>query len=386
NAASSTFSINTNYSYNGLLVKYNSSGQFQWSKLLGGNLNEWFTDIATDNTGNIYATGVFYSDSVDFKPTSGSFYLKNKSINGDAFMAKYDATGNLLFAHNFGGASSGIASNPGITIDSNNDIYFCFGYLPNTSTADFDIDPDTSKYILTAGYNIRMVLAKYNSNCKFYWGKEIITFGNNGGSLYNICLDNANSVYLVGNLFDSYCDFDPSPNTNLLSGGNEFYIAKYTSNADLVWALDYDPDAGTCYDIAYHNSGHIYAIGYFHSDTGIDLDPGPGTSILTSGTSTLVAWSAFVVKYTIGGLIGVDELNQDTNNLSLFPNPAKDYLNINSKDNSEFEIYSIDGKLLEVVNTKKTKNVRIDVSNYSEGMYFLLDKSSGTRSKFVIYR
>ncbi|TAL67486.1 MAG: M20/M25/M40 family metallo-hydrolase [Bacteroidetes bacterium] len=65
--------------------------------------------------------------------------------------------------------------------------------------------------------------------------------------------------------------------------------------------------------------------------------------------------------------------------LSLYPNPATDYLNVITKsEKSKFEIYSIIGK-----NILETNNKSVDVSHFPTGIYFL--KSGNLVSMFVKY-
>ncbi|MBI4946118.1 MAG: SBBP repeat-containing protein [Bacteroidetes bacterium] len=69
-----------------------------WAKKAGGGNYDFGTGIATNKAGNIYTTGYFQSSAISF----GSTTLYNQSIpnssNSDIFLAKYDLSGNLLWA------------------------------------------------------------------------------------------------------------------------------------------------------------------------------------------------------------------------------------------------------------------------------------------------
>lgn len=62
------------------------------------------------------------------------------------------------------------------------------------------------------------------------------------------------------------------------------------------------------------------------------------------------------------------------NNFAVFPNPAKENLVINSKntiENLNLKIFSTEGRLIRTQNLDFYKHASIDVSNLSNGIYFL---------------
>ena len=78
-------------------------------------------------------------------------------------------------------------------------------------------------------------------------------------------------------------------------------------------------------------------------------------------------------------------------NISIFPNPVSNELNISfkNKNNSEytFEVYSINGKLIQAdKNTNAFGSVKkLDVSNLSSGFYLLkvINENQSSVIKFV---
>lgn len=84
------------------IVKYDSLGNVHWAKSIGGTNNEVGNSINVDLYGNIYVTGYFQSTSLTF----GNTVLTNSGIGYDIFIAKYDASGNLLWAKSAGGADT----------------------------------------------------------------------------------------------------------------------------------------------------------------------------------------------------------------------------------------------------------------------------------------
>jgi hypothetical protein len=72
------------------IAKYDASGTLLWVKQAGGSSIDWGLGIAVDGSGSSYITGNFRG-SANFGNTSIT-----SSGDWDAFIAKYDASGNVL--------------------------------------------------------------------------------------------------------------------------------------------------------------------------------------------------------------------------------------------------------------------------------------------------
>lgn len=89
------------FCYDAFLVKFNSSGVRIWGTYYGSAMNESANSVATDIVGNVYITG--YTESTTNISTAGGF---QPTIGGgtDAFLVKFDAAGNRLWATYYGGS------------------------------------------------------------------------------------------------------------------------------------------------------------------------------------------------------------------------------------------------------------------------------------------
>nr|WP_227026951.1 SBBP repeat-containing protein [Corallococcus soli] len=89
------------------VIKYNAAGTKQWTRQFGaaGN-NAWLYGAATDAAGNLYLTGQS-GGGLDGNP--------NPTTGGDAYLIKYDPSGNRLWTREFSSAHGIWAS--GIFID-----------------------------------------------------------------------------------------------------------------------------------------------------------------------------------------------------------------------------------------------------------------------------
>lgn len=67
-------------------AQYNTSGNLQWAKSVGGTSDDGSSSIAINNSGEIVVTGSFYSPTIDFSNTT----LTNVG-NNDVFVAKMES-------------------------------------------------------------------------------------------------------------------------------------------------------------------------------------------------------------------------------------------------------------------------------------------------------
>ena len=76
------------------LVKFDAAGNRIWATYYGGTDEDYGRSVATDVAGNVYLIG--FTASIAGIPTGGAFQT---ALNGmyDAFLVKFDATGNRFF-------------------------------------------------------------------------------------------------------------------------------------------------------------------------------------------------------------------------------------------------------------------------------------------------
>ncbi|MEI6853496.1 MAG: SBBP repeat-containing protein, partial [Bacteroidota bacterium] len=106
------------------LAKYNTNGTPLWARSAVGTGTEIAYSIATDNSGNIFMTGAFDSPSLTF----GTTILTNAGVC-DIFLVKYDANGSMQFATKLGGTGDDKAYS--IAVDNSGHVYLA-GYFSNS--------------------------------------------------------------------------------------------------------------------------------------------------------------------------------------------------------------------------------------------------------------
>ena len=138
------------------ISKLNAAGNFVWAKQLGGTSSEVGYSIAVDASFNVYTAG-YFQGTTDFNPDPA---ITNNFISAgqaDIFVNKLDASGNFLFAKQFGG--TGIDQGFGIALDASRNIHTT-GYF--SGTADLDPDPSITNNFTVSGVSSDIFVVKLN--------------------------------------------------------------------------------------------------------------------------------------------------------------------------------------------------------------------------------
>lgn len=311
-----------------------------WAKSAGGSGDDQALSIANDTQGNIYAAGFFTSPIMIF----GSDTLTNTGLN--MFLAKYDATGNIIWAKTSGGSNHNYGNS--VTTDNAGNVYVAGYFSSNTILFDTILLTRHDTTVIWAN----LFLVKYDSSGNVIWARNttkgastasavttdnlgnIFISGNCGADslvigpdtlfppsnydrfvakydtagnglwvrgLYTgggaidvdapfISADKYGNLYITGNFHVNVCVI---VSTNLvMQGDDDIYLAKFNSAGNLLWAKRYgESGEDKASSIASDTSGNIYITGYFTSNN-IDFD---------SFTLPGIGYTAFVVKLDAGG-------------------------------------------------------------------------------------
>ena len=268
------------------VAKYSSAGAYQWAFKIGGSNLDGGYGIAVDGSSNVYVTGTFRGNNVDFDPGSGTANL-SATGNQDIFVAKYNSSGVYQWAIKIG--SSNADYGYAIAADASGNAYVT-GYYQGTA----DFDPGSGTASLTNAGAQDGFIAKYNSSGAYQWAIKIAGSGIDYG--YGISLDGSGNVHVIG-AFDGTVNFNPSGTANLTSAGmRDIFVGKYTSAGSYVWAIHVggtDNDYG--YGITTDGSSNVFITGYIAMTA--DMDPSGGTANLASGGGADI----FFAKYNSSG-------------------------------------------------------------------------------------
>lgn len=237
---------------------------FEWGGRFGGIGEDVVRDVHVDAAGNTYTTG-YFTDDADFNIGNGVTTLVSEGFF-DVFVQKTDASGNLVWAKNFGSAEFDYGT--AVTSDAQGNVYVC-GLFEST----VDFDPGAGVTELTSnGQDIFIV--KFDVNGNFVWARAV------GGPGYDepqgVGVDGQGNVY-VGGYFNDTVDFDPGAGTSEATGLglNDNFVLKLNSAGNFVWAKTFG-NAGFegILALKVNAAGDQYITGFFEGT--VDFDPGTG--------------------------------------------------------------------------------------------------------------
>jgi len=291
-----------------LLCLLNNSSNAQapnwlWAKSTGSINDDQANAIAVDASGNTYIAGWFDSDTVKF----GSNSLINAGAY-DIFLAKYDASGNVLWATRAGGKNYDYANS--VAVDASGNIYVA-GYF-TSDTAWFG----SVRLLNTGGtdYTADMFLVKYNSSGVVQWAKSATGLGDDKAS--SVAVDASGNAYVTGYFTSFYLTFGSSmlKNSDTTSYTDDIFLVKYNSSGTVQWAKSAGSigwDEGI--SLAIDASGNSYVTGTFYSPT-ITF----GATTLTNADNSGSTDDIFLVKYNTSGTVqwakSAGEINYDEAN------------------------------------------------------------------------
>jgi hypothetical protein len=239
---SGSLSSNSNLGLDDVFVaKYSTSGTQLWIKQFGTSSNDNAQAITTDSSGNAYVTGY----------TSGSLPDNSNFGLDDFFVAKYSPFGFQLWVNQFG--SSNYDRVTSISTDNNGKIFitgYTGGSLPATTDNSLPVNSNL-------GGNDAFI-AEYNTNGFLFRVKQFGSSGSDiptGISTYTNDFGNT-SIYVTG-----YTDGSLPGNNNL--GGNDAFIAKYSTAYEQIWLKQFGTSSSDFVQaISTDSHGNIYVTGW----------------------------------------------------------------------------------------------------------------------------
>lgn len=252
---------NANGNTDGIIVKFDSSGNLLWEKIIDqNNKANIFNSIAIDYNNNIVAAGYFYSTW--------------QAYDHDYYFVKFDQNGDEIFRKIYSTSGHDILRD--MTVDKNNNIILV-GQSPY--------------------YGFHVI--KYDQLGNFIWSDAYyLSSQGQYGNPYGVVTDDFGNIYVGGHF-----------NYNSL---NHPRLIKWDSNGNSVWVRDYKPTTsfGVWSGIAINGNGNIFVNGWYSNN-------------LTGWTGTQTDGQILTVGYDPDGNI-IEEISYKNTNKEAYYHLAFD--------------------------------------------------------------
>lgn len=203
-----------------LVVKFNPAGDaLLYSTSIGGAADEYGYGIAVDSAGNAYITGS--TASSDFPVTTGVF--QSASGGGtDAFAAKLNPAGVLLYSTYIGGSSSDIGR--GIALDSAGNAYLA----GDTSSSNFPVTANAMQAARNGTNTDAFVTVLNPTGAALAYSSYLGGSGNvaGGDKAYGITVDSSGNVIVVGQTDSANFPMQSAFQTTHSGGNFDAFVAK----------------------------------------------------------------------------------------------------------------------------------------------------------------
>lgn len=333
------------------VAKYSSDGLPLWAKKNNYSSSVYHsqpTSLSTDSDGNSYVSG----------PFGGTCTFEGNAVSTtsltSSYLAKFSASGNVQFVKKYGGYLFGTK----IKFDSQDNLYMTGGFANAVTLGQTN---------LTATGNADIFLSKLNSNGDVLWARKA------GGTFAEIPYDIAiggNAIYIGGYFTSSTLAFGTitltNPMTVDVNGPSSSFVAKYDMQGNVL-------EAGAPVATGMNTLYSVCAAGNFAYCSGNYInDFTLGNTMISSANQNI-----FVARLNTAPLSNKDFLIQP---LAVFPNPAKDILNIKSEKllNSDYVIFDSTGRNMQ---HGSIGNNSIDITALLSGIYIL--STNGINTKFI---
>lgn len=262
------------------LSKFSNGGYPVWGTYFGGSGEDVATAISADLLGNVYITG--YTTSTDSIATAGAYKTNGGGTFTDAFIARCNTAGNLIWATYFGGSDDDAST--GIACGKDGDMFIC----GKTSSTDSIVTASAFQSVVLT-YDDEGFIAAFDSSGALRWGTYFGAYGSNavGGA---VC-DPLGDLYVTGSTSCTDSIATPGSYQSMLSGAANAYLVKFNRDGARLWGAYYGGGGDGGNAISVDDSGHIYITGTTTSESQIATPDATQTTYVGGGDAFLAQFA-----------------------------------------------------------------------------------------------
>lgn len=280
-------------SYDGFLVKYNSSGSAQWGRVINASQDDYIYGITIDSSNNIYLVGQYRGSSAFL----GNGVTLPTPSAVDGFLVKYDSAGIPQWEKTVNATAVNDRVNS-VGIDNSGNVYITGFYSASGAT----VNLGNGVILLDALGGSDAFLIKYNSAGVTQWGKRIGSSTSDEGT--DLAIDSTGNSYVVG-YYNVGINFGNGVTLGNAFGGQDSFLLKSDSSGLAQWAKRINSSGLDNADaVQIDSSGNIYVLGEYASGSttslgnGVNLPPSVGSSqdivLLKYNSQGLEQWAKYI--------------------------------------------------------------------------------------------
>ncbi|WP_020529700.1 SBBP repeat-containing protein [Flexithrix dorotheae] len=234
------------------IVKYHTDGNALWARKIIGEGTNFTKDIVTDGKGNIFVTGKFYGDFLDF----GDGKVIQGNEKGSLFIAKYSFDGKIIWAKTTQGNS--ISEGESVCIDFQGNVSLLGKFKgAKLDWADGNIlensDPTES--------SSDIFIAQFTGDGNLVWQKSFK--GEKADEVEAIKTDPNGFLYVTGSFESSTLEIEPNEFIHNPTQKQPFLL-KLDDKGHLVWKKKIAGDSTNLHAMEVGSNGEIYLAGEFN--------------------------------------------------------------------------------------------------------------------------
>jgi hypothetical protein len=129
----------------------------------------------------------------------------------------------------------------------------------------------------------------------------------------------------------------------------------------------------------YGNGGVSYSWNNAQTGGTITVAPNVNTNYTVTGTDANGCVNTGTIQVKIAGCVGLNEQSAAKNGLSVFPNPTSGTFNISSDAAVTLNLVNELGQSIRMINLSVSNNYKVDISDLSAGVYFIVGEKDGSQ-------
>ena len=269
-ATPGSFQPSFNKEFDAFLVKFTSAGTRLWGTYYGDADGDGAFDIAVDSNADIYIVG--NSQSTTGIAVAGSYQDVFGGGPDDGFIAKFDSSGNRLWATYYGGTGIDVIEN--IVVAASGVIYFS----GRTSSPNGISTPGTHQPGW-AGDSDAFV-AKFTSSGNRLWGSYC--GGTDFEEAFAVGVSASEEVYIYGETQSTSSIATPGGHQTSFGGGfDDAFLVSFDSSGTRLWGTYFGGnDEEGAYSVTVDLNGSVFVCGRTESS---DFTATPGSHQTTIG-------------------------------------------------------------------------------------------------------